>query len=148
MSFTPNQRLIFAARAGNNALAEKLLTGGADPNYSDPSQGSAALESVRRGHARLLSKLLDQGLSPSSPAAAGHGGLIEAALRNENEEIATLLAEHGFRLVPHARSIFRARLARVFANRKRKIEQSGPANGGKPIRSKTRRTPSAAGSRR
>jgi len=148
VSFTPNQLLIFAARAGNYALAEERLAGGADPNYFDSSHGSAALESVRRGDARMLGILLDSGLSPSSPAAAEYGGLIEAALRYENDEIAILLAEHGFRLVPHTRSIFSARLARAFANRKRKVEQSGPAKGSQPFRSETNRTSSAAGSRR
>jgi hypothetical protein len=72
----------------------------------------------------MLSRLLNQGLSPSSPAAAGQGGLIEAALRYNHEEIAMLLAEHGFRLLPHARSIYRGRLASVFAKYKRKVDKS------------------------
>src|SRR5213595_892997 len=102
MSFTLNQVLIFAARAGNYALLEERLVGGADPNYFDPSHGSAAMESVRRGDSRMLRMLLDQGLRPSSPAAARQGGLIEAALRYDHEEIAIFLAEHAFRLLPHA----------------------------------------------
>ena len=123
MKFTLDQLLIFAARAGNHTLAEERLSGGADPNVSDASHGSAATESIRRGDIQMLSLLLEGGLNPDGAAAVEGGGLIETALRHQKEEIALLLAERGFRLQPHARSVYRERLDQVFARRK-KVEQS------------------------
>lgn len=126
MSFTPDQLLIFAARAGNHALAEERLTGGANPNSSDTSHGSAAMESIRRGDVQMLSLLLEGGLSPDGAAAVEHGGLIETALRHQQEEIAVLLTERGFRLQPHARSVYRERLENVFARRKKVEPDAAP----------------------
>lgn len=126
MSFSLDQLLIFAARAGNRALAEKRLVEGANPNFLDPLHGSAAMEAVRRGDAEMLNLLLEAGLRPNGTAALDHCGLIEGALHHQREEIAVLLVHRGFHLQPHARSIYRERLHSVLAERAR-VE---PAAGG------------------
>jgi hypothetical protein len=127
MSFLLDQLLIFAVRAGNRPLAQERLARGANPNYLDSQHGSAAMEAVRRGDADMLSLLLDAGLTSDGPAALDPGGLIEGALHHQHEHIAVLLADRGFRLLPHARSIYRERFQKALR------ERTGvePAAGGK-----------------
>jgi ankyrin repeat protein len=129
MSFSPDQLLIFAARAGNRSLAQDRLAGGANPNYLDPLHGSAAMAAIRRGDADMLGLLLDAGLKPDGPAALDPGGLIEAAFHHQHEHMAVLLADRGFRLLPHARSIYRERLQSVRAERAT-VEPSAGGNAG------------------
>ena len=65
----------------------------------------------------MLSLLLEHGLIPSGAAAVAGAGLIEVALRHQHAEIAVFLADHGFRLLDHARSIYRERLEKAFVRR-------------------------------
>lgn len=109
-----NQLLIFAARAGNYALVKERLAQGADPNYFDPFHGSAAMEASCRGDFDVLNLLLECGLNPGGQAAVASEGIIEGALRYQHEEIAVLLIERGFRLMPHARSIYREQLQKAY----------------------------------
>jgi hypothetical protein len=127
MSFTIDQLLIFAVRAGNQSLAAELISLGADPNYFDPSHGSAAMACISRGDIYMLSLLLEHGLTPTGAAALGYGGLVEAALHHHHTEIAVLLADRGFHLVPHSLAIYREQLENAFSQRK-KVEQSPPPN--------------------
>ena len=129
MSFSLDQLLIFAANAGNRALAEDRLAQGADPNYLDSRHGSAAMAAVRRGDSRILTLLLDAGLEPDRPAALGLGGLIEGALHYQQQDIAALLTHRGFRLLPHARFIYRERLRIALAEHAR-VEPGAAPNGG------------------
>ena len=127
MSFSLDQLLIFAARAGNRAVAEERLAQGADPNYLDPLHGSAAMEAARRGDVGMLGLLLNGGLTPGGTAASG--GLVEGALYHQQPHIAVLLVHRGFHLLPHARSIYRERLERALAERTR-VEPAAGGNAG------------------
>ena len=66
----------------------------------------------------MLSLLLERGLTASGAAARADDGLLEAALYHQHEETAIKFADHGFRLLPHSRSIHRERLQSAFARRK------------------------------
>ena len=141
MSFSLDQLLFFAARAGNCALAAERLTQGANPNYVDSVHGSAAREAVRRGDAEMLSVLLDAGLAPDSPASLDGNGLVENALYHRQENIAVLLTDRGFRLRPHARPVYRDRLQSLLADRSRvepsrRSEPGDELHGGVPRQSR------------
>jgi len=129
MTFSLDQLLIFAVRAGNLTVAKERLAQGASPNYLDPVHGSAAMEAVRRGDAEMLGLLLQAGLTSNGPAALDQGGLMEGALHHNQTHIAILLLHRGFQLLPHARPIYKERLQNVLAARA-KVEPLRAADGG------------------
>lgn len=96
MTFSLDQLLIFAVRAGNLTVAKERLAQGASPNYLDPVHGSAAMEAVRRGDAEMLGLLLQAGLTSNGPAALDQGGLMEGALHhNQTVTVQVPSAEGG-----------------------------------------------------
>jgi hypothetical protein len=129
MPLSLNQLLLGASRSGDLALAGERIDKGADPNYHDTRYGSAAAAAARRGNLAMLRLLLDRGLTPTGPAAISGAGLIEIALYHGQEHAALLLADRGFRLLPHALPHFRNALLAAFERRGRGVIDAGPSCG-------------------
>ena len=62
MSFTPDQLVIFAARAGNVSLLEERVRAGGDINHVDAQHGSALAEAIRKGNLDVLDWLIANGV--------------------------------------------------------------------------------------
>lgn len=88
--YTP---LLFAARQGDLASAQLLLTAGADANDTAPLGTSALVVAAHSGHGTLAAFLLQKGADPNA-AGAGYTALHVAIVRGDLDLVKALLA-HG-----------------------------------------------------
>jgi ankyrin repeat protein len=91
--------LMFAARAGDLASAQLLVTAGANVNDQDAWGVSVVTLAAHSGFRDLVEFLLEKGADPNR-SAAGFSALHEAIMRRDEPLVRTLLA-HG--ADPHAR---------------------------------------------
>jgi len=83
--------LMFAARSGDVASAERLLNAGANVNDAGADGASALVVALLSGQGDVAKLLLDRGADPNA-AAAGYGPLHVAVLRGDAALVTALLA--------------------------------------------------------
>lgn len=108
---TDSERLLVVCKYGEQALADRLLKLGADPNYADRSTGERGfvcwsgatplMMASQRGDQGTVQLLLEHGAQVNAADAADETALYHA-VRAGHEEVTLLLLEHG--ADPNARS--------------------------------------------
>ena len=92
----PDTLLTLAARDGDIAALQDLLSDGVDPNRADSSGWTPIIWAVRAGHARSLEVLLAAGADPDLRDLGRNGWTpLMHALHRDHEAVAWLLLEHG-----------------------------------------------------
>ncbi len=85
--------LLFAARQGDTAIADLLLTAGADVDGQAGNGASPLVVAIHSGHPALARLLLERGADPDA-IDAGYNALHAAVLRGDLDSVVALL-EHG-----------------------------------------------------
>jgi len=85
--------LLFAARQGDTAIADLLLTAGADVDGQAGNGATPLVVATHSGHAPLARLLLERGADPDA-MGAGYNALHAAVLRGDLDTVVALL-EHG-----------------------------------------------------
>ena len=88
-----NTALMFAAREGALAAAQRLVAAGADVDDADAWDVSALVLASHAGHREVIEFLLAEGADPSADAA-GFSALHTAVMRRDTQLVAALLT-HG-----------------------------------------------------
>lgn len=109
MSFSLNQKLIFAVRGKNLELIKERLALGADINYQDLAHGSALVAAINTNDLHIVQFLLDNGANANAKNQYGVVPL-EVALHHASDEIVRLLAWYGATLNSRIRPHWRERL--------------------------------------
>jgi uncharacterized protein len=85
-------RLVSAARSGDAALVQQLLSNGANPNEADPeSADSTLMIAAAAGHARVVEALLAGGAEPNLISRSGNTALHAACGAGRADAVAALL---------------------------------------------------------
>ncbi len=101
MTFTLNQKVIFAVRGKNLELLKERIDAGGDVNYQDPKFGSALTEAINNKNEEQVQLLIDRGVNLN--AENSHGVVpLEVALHSSSGDIVRKLAWAGAKL--HSRS--------------------------------------------
>lgn len=114
MSFTTDQLVIFAARAGNLPLLMERAEAGGDINHIDPKHGSALVEAIRKGALDILDWLISNGVDVNVEYHDGIGPL-EIALRHPVPDVVYRLVCAGATLRRKTRPHYRERLEQCIA---------------------------------
>ena len=114
MSFTTDQLIIFAARAGDLDLLKERVEAGGDVNHQDPGHGSALGAAIRKGNLDVLDWLLSNEADPNAEYHDGIGPL-EVALRHPVPEVVYRLVCAGAKLRKKTRPQYRERLEECIA---------------------------------
>ena len=109
MSFTVDQLVIFAARAGNLPLLKERVQAGGNINYVDSKHGSALAEAIRQSNLDLLDWLISNGADVNIQYRDGIGPL-EVALRDPVSAVVYRLVYAGAKLRKTTRPYYRTRL--------------------------------------
>ncbi len=109
MSFSIDQLVIIASRAGNLHLLEERVLAGGNVNYNDSQYGSALIAAITHRHFHILDWLITNNADVNVQYHDGLGPL-EIALRNSDPEIVYRLVCAGAKLTRTARPYFRKRL--------------------------------------
>jgi ankyrin repeat protein len=109
MELTDNERLVFAARAGNIEEIRLLIERGADPNGPKDELGAPLFAAFAATQMAAVRSLLEWGASVSVIDRQGDGPL-EYSLHLQNDESTIDLLSHGARLNPHSKNTYRSLL--------------------------------------
>ncbi|MEF8755522.1 MAG: ankyrin repeat domain-containing protein [Accumulibacter sp.] len=88
--------LVYAAFSGRTAVAEYLLSKGAEVNATTPNGSTALLFAARFGHIEIVELLLQNKADPNMANDRG-ATAIDWALKSDNTDIADLLRKAGGR---------------------------------------------------
>jgi ankyrin repeat protein len=105
MELTDNERLVFAARAGNIEEIRLLIERGADPNGPKDELGAPLFAALAASQMAAVRSLLEWGASVSVIDRQGDG-----PLHLQNDESTIDLLSHGARLNPHSKNTYRSLL--------------------------------------
>lgn len=97
MAFTEQQRLVYAARAGNAEEATLLIDRGVHPDGPDDYSGEPLFAAIAAHHLDVVKVLLEKGASVKVADQNGDGPL-EYALHHQDDKIVFELLTYGAKL--------------------------------------------------
>lgn len=109
MAFSDQQRLVFAARAGNRAEVEALIECGANPDDSDDNLGAPLFAALAAGHYEVVRVLLEKGASVAVTDRYGEGP-VEYALHHGADRSVFELLGYDAKLRVHTKETYQSLL--------------------------------------
>ncbi len=116
MAFSENQRLVFAARAGNSEEVLRLIAEGASPDGPKDDSGAPLFAALAARQSKVVRVLLEQGASVAVTDQFGEGPL-EYALHHQDDRSVFELLTHGAKLQPHVKDTYRILLEQALKRR-------------------------------
>ncbi len=116
MAFSDQQRLVFAARAGNRAEVEALIDRGVDPDGSDDDLGAPLFAALAAGHYELVRVLLKKGASVACTDQYGEGP-VEYALHHGDDRSVFELLGYDAKLRVHTKETYHSLLEKALKRR-------------------------------
>ncbi len=90
----PDEELLEAARAGDEAAVRRALKAGADPNFADAGGRTPLMEASLRSRVDIMRPLLEAGADPNLSTAFGETALIFACSGRGRDTVPLLLQHH------------------------------------------------------
>lgn len=116
MPFSDQQRLIFAARAGNCAEVEVLIDKGVNPDGSGDDLGSPLFAALAAGHYEVVRVLLEKGASVAVTDQYGEGP-VEYALHHGDDSSVFELLGYDAKLRVHTKDTYHSLLEQALKRR-------------------------------
>ncbi len=116
MAFSDQQRLVFAARAGNRAEVEALINRGVNPDGSDDNLGAPLFAALAAGHYEVVRLLLEKGASVAVTDQYGEGPMEYALHHGDDRSVFELLG-FGAKLRVHTKETYHSLLQQSLKRR-------------------------------
>jgi ankyrin repeat protein len=115
MTFTIDQKIIFAVRGKNLDLVKERISEGGDVNHQDPKHGSALIAAINNNDHDMIQYLIDNGANVN--AENSHGIVpLEIALHHSSDEVVRKLSWSGAKLKSKTRPHWKERLESCLSN--------------------------------